>query len=100
MGLLHDFHTSCKFEKSFYATFIALIPTKSEAIDPKDFRLTSHVSEIYKIIPKVLANRLRRVVKKIILKPHNAFVQGRQILDFVLTAKECLDNGIRSSEPG
>jgi hypothetical protein len=54
------------------------------AIDLKDFRPISLVSRVYKIIAKVLANRLRRIVEKIISKPQNAFVQGRHILDSVL----------------
>jgi hypothetical protein len=45
------------------------------------------VSGVYKVIAKVLANRLKRVVAKIILKPLNVFVKGRLILDFVLMAK-------------
>jgi len=57
------------------------------------------VSEVYKIIPKVLANRLKGAVEKIISKLQNAFVKGRQILDSVLIANECLDGRIRFGEP-
>jgi hypothetical protein len=35
------------------------------------------VSDIYKIIVKILANKLKTMLEKIISKLHNAFVQGR-----------------------
>jgi hypothetical protein len=100
MGVFQDFYTHIKFVKSINATFIALIPKKSGAVDLKKFWPTSLVSGVYKIIAQILANRLRKVVEKIISYSQNAFVKGRQILDSVLIANECLDSRIKSGEPG
>jgi len=60
MGVFQDFHAHSRFVKSLNATFIALIPQKFGALDLKDFRPISLVSDVYKIIAKVIANRLWR----------------------------------------
>jgi hypothetical protein len=100
MAVLHEFHAHGHFEKSMNATFIALIPKKPGAMECKDFRPISLVSGIYKIIAKVLANRLRMVLEKLVSSSQNAFIGGRQILDSVLIANESLDSRLKSGIPG
>ena len=68
------------------ATFISLIPKKSDATEVRDFRPISLIGGVYKIIAKVLANRLKMVLGDIVHESRNAFVKGKQILDSILIA--------------
>jgi hypothetical protein len=55
---------------------------------------------MYKIILKVLVNRLNSVLGNLVLHTQNVFILGRQILDSILMANECVDSWIRSGELG
>ena len=62
LAVFEEFFQRCKFEKSLNATFIALIPKRNDASNIRDFRPISLVGSVYKILAKVLANRLRMVL--------------------------------------
>ncbi|RVW49018.1 Transposon TX1 uncharacterized 149 kDa protein [Vitis vinifera] len=49
---------------------------------------------------QVLANRLKKVVSKVVSSAQNAFVEGRQILDATLIANEAIDSMLKGDEAG
>jgi hypothetical protein len=100
MDFFGEVHTYCKFEKSLNTTFLSLIPKKVDAINIRDFHPISLIGSIYKLLSKVLANRLKLVLDKVISESQNSFVGGRQILDSVLIANECLDSRLKSGVAG
>ena len=100
MDFFGEVHTHGKFEKSLNATFFSLIPKKVDASNIRDFRPISLIGSVYKLLSKVLANRMRLVLDDVISESQNSFVGGRQILDSVLIANECLDSRIKSRVPG
>ena len=99
LAVFEEFFQHCKFEKSLNATFLVLIPKKNDASNIRDFRPISLVGSLYKILAKVLANRLKVVLDQLISESQNSFVGGRQILDSVLIANECVDNRTKSTIP-
>nr|GEY00633.1 RNA-directed DNA polymerase, eukaryota, reverse transcriptase zinc-binding domain protein [Tanacetum cinerariifolium] len=63
------------------SSFIALIPKNPGANMVKDFRPISLIGSFYKIIAKILANRLIFILGDIVNEVQLAFVADRQILD-------------------
>ncbi|KAK4590843.1 hypothetical protein RGQ29_021151 [Quercus rubra] len=62
LAVFEEFYHHSKFEKSLNATFISLIPKKNDASNIRDFRPISLLGSVYKILAKVLANRLKEVL--------------------------------------
>ena len=84
LRMFNEIHIQGRFVKSMNATFLVLIPKKGGVEDLKDYMPINLVGGLFKWLAKVLANRLKVCLPKVIMKTQNTFVEGRQILDAVL----------------
>ncbi|PKA62376.1 putative mitochondrial protein [Apostasia shenzhenica] len=83
--------------KRWKDTLVALIPKVQGAELPSQFRPISLCTTIYKVIAKILINRVKDVLSSLISQEQGAFVPGRGIADNCLLAQEIMQK-LASSE--
>ncbi|XP_058756919.1 uncharacterized protein LOC131630144 [Vicia villosa] len=93
-----DFHSKASLPKAMPASFIALIPKVEFPLKMDEYRPICHIGEVYKIISKMLAARLAKVIEKLISKTQTAFIPERQILDGILVTNEIIDYAKRKKK--
>ncbi|GKA86255.1 putative RNA-directed DNA polymerase, eukaryota, reverse transcriptase zinc-binding domain protein [Tanacetum coccineum] len=85
------FFSSSSFHPGTNSLFFTLIPKVSNPLYIKDFRPISRIGFQYKIVAKILANKLSKVMDSIISHEQSAFISGRQILNGPLILSEVIE---------
>ena len=79
-------------------TFIALVPKTENPSETQHFRPIILCSTVYKTISKIIVNRLRPLLDKLVSPVHSAFILGRSIHDNILLMHEIMHKFKNSKE--
>jgi hypothetical protein len=78
--------------RALNSTFLALIPKVNKPSSFGDYRPISLCNLCYKLIAKIIANRIKPILSRTLSGEKLGFLKGRQILDAIGTTQECLHN--------
>ncbi|CAL0303504.1 unnamed protein product [Lupinus luteus] len=98
LEMVSDFFFYGNVARGCNSSFIVLILKNGSPQNLYEYRPISLVGCIYKIISKILAGRLKKVIHLVIFGCQSAFIQGRFIMDGVLIANEVIDQARKSKE--
>ncbi|KAK3187757.1 hypothetical protein Dsin_027318 [Dipteronia sinensis] len=90
LRFIHEFYKEGAIVEELNKTFIALIPKGGRPETMSDFQPISLVGSMYKVLAKILANRLKSIMDTVIGETQMAFVKKRQIIDSFVIADEII----------
>jgi hypothetical protein len=96
--LFDQFHGNSCLPHGMCSYFLTLIPKVSSPQSLGEFRPISLLGCLYKLIAKVLAARLAKVIGGLIPNTQSAFIKGRQLVDGVVVINEVIDYAKRSGK--
>lgn len=99
LRFLDEFFVNGIFPKGSNAFFLALIPKVADPLLLNDYRPISLIGCMYKVVAKILANKLKKVMHTLIDESQSAFIEGRHMLHSVVIANEVVDEAKRSNKP-
>eukprot|EP00253_Pinus_taeda_P014407 PITA_14407 len=88
LKVVEDSRSNKTILKALNTSFITLIPKQEMAQTPDKYRPIALCNVVYKIISKVVANRLEPLLLVLVSGEKSGYMEGRQILDNIIQAQE------------
>lgn len=88
LQFFQEFYDRASLPQGANSSFITLIPKKNDPVCVSDFRPISLINSSFKLLLKVLANRLMVVMSKLVSEEQTAFIKGRNINESIFIVNE------------
>lgn len=89
-GCIREAYENPSSIKHFNQTLLTLVPKSEDSTTPMQFRLIALCNVIYKILTKVLSNRMQSFLPAVINETQCSFVPGRHMVDNAIILQEVI----------
>ena len=96
--LINDFHAGQMYLESISTSYVTLIPKGPTPVTTNDYKPISLLNYCLKLITKLLANRLQKVILSMVHINQYGFLKERAIHDCLGWSYECLHQCHKSKE--
>eukprot|EP00253_Pinus_taeda_P015500 PITA_15500 len=100
LRMVRKSQTCAKIGGGINSAFLALIRKEKGAADFSRFKPISLCNSSYKLITKIIANRLKKILPAIIPENQGGFIKGRKILDNIVLVQEAVHSSYHRKEKG
>jgi hypothetical protein len=90
LQMVEDSRIKGKISRSLNSTFLVLIPKENNSVSFNDYRPISLCNLIYKVISKVISNRIKPFLERSLSAEQLGFLKGRRIQDAIGAAHESI----------